>query len=143
MAYYRSQIDNPLNSSLDGLESALKQVSDLIKNGKATILLAGDFNCPGIDWGTLCPGSKVVGISEKLIKISIEYGLTQHQKDPTKLDALLDLFFTNNESLVSSIKTTPGISIANEHEAIVVDLSLRAELCKTAPHKVYLWSKVN
>ena len=143
MAYYRSQIDNSANTSLDSLESAIKQVVELVGNSKSTIILAGDFNCPGIDWDNLVPGNRVVGVSEKLIQITTEHGLSQQQRDPTKLDALLDLVFTNNESLIHSTSTIPGISTANEHESIVVDLDLKAEVNKSIPHTVYQWSQVN
>ena len=137
MAYYRSQIDNSANTSLDSLESAIKQVVELVGNSKSTIILAGDFNCPGIDWDNLVPGNRVVGVSEKLIQITTEHGLSQQQRDPTKLDALLDLVFANNESLIHSTSTIPGISTANEHESIVVDLDLKAEVNKSIPHTVY------
>lgn len=120
------------------MEKAIKQVSDLVGDSKATVVLAGDFNCPGIDWENRSPGSKVVGISEKLIKITSEHGLEQQQKDPTKLDAILDLFFTNNESLISSIKTVPGVSTADEHEAIVTDLDLRAEITKSVGFSIQI-----
>ena len=144
-AYYRSQIDNPTNTSLDGLDKALEQVFDLVGNGKATVVLAGDLNCPDIDWDSLSvkPGCKIVGVSEKLIEGSSKHGLTQVQKESTTLSSLLDLFFTNNVSLLSSIETIPGISTANEHAALVTDLNLIAEIAKTVPHRVHQWSKVN
>ena len=65
------------------------------------------------------------------------------QKETTRLNSLLDLFFTNNESLISLMETAPGISTVNEHVAIVTDLNLKAELSKSAPHKINQWSKVN
>ena len=73
--------------------------------------------------------------------------MSQLQRKPTKLDSLLDLFLTNNPSLVLSIDNIPGISTADEHEAIVVeaivvDAKLRAQFTKSAPHKIYQWKKV-
>ena len=53
VAYYRSQIENPTNTSLDGLDQALVQVLDLVGNGKATVVLAVDLNCPDSDWDRL------------------------------------------------------------------------------------------
>ena len=143
-AYYRSQIDNTANTSLDGLSSALSQVTELVGNSKATVILTGDFNCPDISWDSLSTktGGKVIGVSEKLINVSTQYGLQQLQRGSTKLDSVLDLFFTSNVTLMSSIDTIPGISTDTEHEAIVVDLNLKAEITKSDPHRVYLWNKV-
>ena len=145
MAYYRSQIDNPRNTSLDSLEIAITEVMRLIGNSKATLILTGDFNCPGIDWlaDPPTPGDKHVSICEKLIKITSENGLKQVQLEPTMGDAVLDLVFTNNESLIHSVTSIPGVSTANEHAAIVTDLNLRAERTKAAPHKVHLWKSVD
>ena len=145
MAYYRSQIDNPRNTSLDSLEIAITEVMRLIGNSKATLILTGDFNCPGINWlsDPPTPGDKHVSICEKLIKITSDNGLKQVQVEPTMGDAVLDLVFTNNESLIDSITCSPGVSTANEHAAIVTDLNLRAERTKSAPHKVHLWKSVD
>ena len=144
-AYYRSQVDNSPNTSLDGLDSALEQVYDLVGNSKSTVVLAGDFNCPDIDWDSLSTraGCKLVSVSDKLIRISSKFGLSQLQKDPTRLTSLLDLFFTNNDSLLSAIETVPGISTADEHVAIVTDLNLKADICKSVPHRVHQWKNVD
>ena len=145
MTYYRSQTDNPHNTSLDSLEKAITEVIGLIGDSKGTLILTGDFNCPGIDW-LACPptpGTVNVSICEKLIQITNDNGLKQVQAEPTMGDAVLDLVFTNNESLIDSIAVIPGVSTANEHAAVVTDLKLRAERTKSAPHKVHLWKSVN
>ena len=94
-AYYRSQIDNPSNTSLDSLDKALEQVFEVVGNSKSTVILAGDFNCPDIDWdsSSVKTGCKLVSVSEKLIRISSKYGLSQMQEESTRLTSLLDLFF--------------------------------------------------
>ena len=144
-AYYRSQVDNSPSTSLDGLDSALEQVYELVGNSKFTVVLAGDFNCPDIDWDSLSTraGCKLVSVSDKLIRISFKFGLSQLQKDPTRLTSLLDLFFTNNDSLLSAIDTVPGISTADEHVAILTDLNLKADICKLVPHRVHQWKNVD
>ena len=143
-AYYRSEIDNTANISLDGFSFDLSQVTNLVDISKATVLLTGDFDCPDICWDSLSTktGGKVIGVSEKLINVSTQHVLQQIQRESTKLDSLLDLFFTSNVSLMSSIDTIPGISTDTEHEAFVVDLNLKAEITKSIPHRVYLWNKV-
>ena len=141
-AYYRSQTDNTTNESLDGLDAALQQVSSTIGNSKATVVLAGDFNCKDICWDTHStqPGNPIPRVCEKLLKISSDNGLVQLQREPTRQNSLLDLF-TSNESLVSSIHTIPGISTVDEHEAIVVDMTIRAQRTKESPRKIYQWGK--
>ena len=143
-ADYRSQIYNTANTSLDGLSSDLSQVTDIVGNSKATVILTGDFNSPDICWDSLSTktGGKVIGVSEKLINVSTQHGLQQLQRENKKLDSILDLFFTSNVSLMSSIDTIPGISTDTEHEAIVVDLNLEAKITKSAPQRVSLWNTV-
>ena len=67
--------------------------------------------------------------------------LIQIQREATRQDSLLDSFFTNNQSLVSSLNNIPGVSTANEHDAIIADISLRAQFNKSAPRKIFQWSK--
>ena len=67
--------------------------------------------------------------------------LSQIQREPTRQDSLLDLFFTNNVSLVSSIKNVIGVSTADEHDALVTNLKLKAQISNSAPRKIHQWSK--
>ena len=76
--------------------------------------------------------------SEKLINVSTQQGLQQLERETTKHDSSLDLFFTSNMPLMPSIDTVPGISTYTAHEAIVVDLNLKAEIAKSVLHRVYL-----
>ena len=119
---------------MDGLEAALQQVSTLVGNSKATVILAGNFNCKDICWDThsSLPENPIPSLSEKLLGLSDENGLAQLQCEPTRQDSLLDLFITSNKSLVSSIDTILGISTASEHDVIVVDTSLGAQRTKTS-----------
>ena len=112
-AYYRSQIDNLSNESLDGRESALHQVSILVSNSKTTVIFSRKYTC----WDTLrsLPNNPFPSVSGKLIRISAENGLIQLKRQPTRQNSLLDLFFTSNGSLVSSIDIIPGISTEGDH----------------------------
>ena len=142
LCYYRSQTDNVPNTSLDNLRSALEQVDRKVGNSKATVIVGGDFNCPKVDWDNLSiqPGNLIPKVCEKLIDVSTEFGLTQVQMEDTMGDSNLDLLFTNNPGLVTSTTVIPGVSTANEHNAVVADLKLRAQLAKKAPHKIHKWS---
>ena len=62
------------------------------------------------------------------------------QRETTKLDSILDLFFTNSPGLVTSIGNTPGVSTASEHKAIIADIKMRAQFSKKSPHRIFKWS---
>ena len=65
-----------------------------------------------------------------LISVSTQYGLQQLQRESTKLGSLLNLFFTNDIPLMSSIDTIPGVSTDTEHEALVAVLNHKVEITK-------------
>ena len=145
ICYYRSQTDNVPNSSLDGLQSALEQIDRKVGSSKATVVVGGDFNCPKVNWDglTIQSGCPIPKVCEKLIDVSSEFGLTQVQLEDTMGDSNLDLIFTNNPGLVTSCTVIPGVSTANEHNAVVADLKLRAQLAKKAPHKIHKWANAD
>ena len=78
---------------LKNLDSSLKKLSEHSKSKH--ILLAGDFNCPDIDWDTLTVRSNAPDheIQQTLIDISIEHGLKQVHDQPTRQENILDLVF--------------------------------------------------
>jgi hypothetical protein len=53
-----------------------------------------------------------------------------HYTDPT--EAILDLFLTNNGTLVNKVEVIPGIS---DHETVYIESSLRLKI-KKPPRKV-------
>ena len=42
---------------------------------------------------------------------------------------------------MSNLCNIPGISTVNEHDTLVADLKLRAEIQKSAPHRVFQWGR--
>ena len=145
LCYYRSQTDNVPNTSLDSLRAALEQIDKQSGKSKATVIVAGDFNCPKVDWEniTVLQGNAIPGVCNKLFDVMAESGQTQIQKEDTRGDSNLDLFFTNNPGLVTSTTIIPGVSTANEHSAVVIDLKLRADLSKKVPHTIHKWTDAN
>ena len=145
LCYYRSQTDNKPNVSLDSLKSALEQIDEMSGRSKATVIVAGDFNCPKVDWDnmTVLQGNPIPGVCSKLFDVMAESSQTQMVQEDTMGDSTLDLFWTNNPGLVTSTTIVPGVSTANEHSAVVVDLKLRAQVTKKAPHKIHKWSSAN
>ena len=66
--------------------------------------------------------------------------LTQMVSDPTRENNILDLFLTNNPTLVDSVSVMPGIS---DHESVFAVIKLRPTIQKIKPRTVHIYSKAN
>ena len=64
--------------------------------------------------------------------------------EPTRITEtqanILDLFFTNNETLVNQVRIIPRIS---DHESVIIESSLRPMKNKILPYKVWQYRKAN
>ena len=64
--------------------------------------------------------------------------------EPTRItedtENILDLFFSNNPSLVNRVEVIPGIS---DHETVYVESSLRPAKAQTPPRKVHIYKKAD
>ena len=105
------------------------------------INIAGDFNCPNIDWesNAITSNSYEPEAHEELLNIMQHHPLVQMQKQPTRNGSNLDLFLTNNESLVKSTSIIPGIS---DHDIVIIDSIIRPKIAKAAKRKIYKWYSV-
>ena len=136
-SYYRPKADD--RDSLDLLFSSL----DRICNSKnCHIWLAGDFNFPGINWTSKtlkhnCPSSD---LHELFVKSLDDYGLTQMVDKPTRLSNTLDLFMTNNPTLISEIKVIPGLA---DHDAVTIEGDISPIVNKQKPRKIHLYKKAD
>ena len=77
---------------------------------------------------------------EELLNIMQNHPLVQMQKQPTRNESNLDLFLTNNESLVKSTSIIPAIS---DHEIVIIDSIIRPKIAKAAKRKIYKWYSVD
>ena len=104
------------------------------------IILAGDFNCPDINWNTNTVPTRASDrqVQEELVDLSIESQLTQIHDQPTRLNNMIDLIFVSNPSLVKFSVSIPGCS---DHDAVVSDLDTHPRRVKEKPMKSYLFSK--
>merc|ERR1712112_319459 len=68
------------------------------------------------------------------------FGLTQTVSEPTRGNNILDLFFTNTNSLTDKSEVVSGIS---DHEAVIVTNSLQLRHQKQPRRKVFLWNRAN
>ena len=122
------------------LDESLKQATNQ-KKGKH-IILAGDFNCPDINWEKMSvnKGAADREVQTALLYVTMEHGLPQVHDQPTRDNNLLDLVFTNNPSIVKTSKSIPGIS---DHAMVVTDIDIIPQHIKQKPRKIYIFSKAN
>ena len=128
---------------LNNLDTSLKKIRSIAgKNPNATILVAGDFNARGIDWENLTskPGSTQKAVENRLLEILTDHELHQHQREPTRLNEILDLFCSNKPGLIKSTSTIPGIS---DHDIPVIDSLLFARPNTQTPRKIHKFSKAD
>ena len=128
---------------LDELEKSLNHISEKCRNNpSATIFLGGDFNAREIDWqiGSTAPGAKQGKICERVLEILGLNLLEQQVREWTREKSILDLFCTNKPGLVKSCYSIPGIS---DHEVVLADCDVRAQITKKVPRKIFQWSRAN
>ena len=135
-AYYRPPSDRRPDS--------VEQLGTIIDSfeRESPIILGGDFNARDIDWdtNTVAPGSDRKKLCEELIEVLDTHHLEKLQREPTRGEAVLDLYCTNRPGLVKCTTTAPGIS---DHHIIVVDSSIKLQSAKKPRRRVHQWSKAN
>ena len=137
-SYYR-----PPNSNLDALNNLKSSIANVSEHSKdKPIILAGDFNLPHIDWenNTVKTGSNQVNHHQELIVIIEDSEMEQLQLKPSRENNILDLFLTNQPSLVKSCNTIPGIS---DHNMIIVDTDLKPRYNKPKRREINIFKKAN
>ena len=77
-------------NEINRLDDSLRQITQC-KSGKH-IILAGDFNCPDMDWEKMTTKKGAAGreVQQALLDLSIEHGLTQVHSQPTRDMNMLD-----------------------------------------------------
>ena len=122
------------------LDDSIRKLTNTPK--EKYIIVAGDFNCPDINWDnmSLNKGAADSEVQQALIDLSIEHRLTQVHSQPTRDSNILDLVFTNNPSLVKSSTSIPGIS---DHAMVVTDINIVPQYNRQQPRKIQLFSKAN
>ena len=62
------------------------------------------------------------------------------QRESTREKNVLDLFFTNKPGLVKSVHAIPGLS---DHDIVMADCSIKAQINKQPPRYIHMWSKAD
>ena len=111
------------------------------------VLLAGDFNSSGMQWNDdpldpnirdTCPNT----IKDRFSTITSCFGHIRHQTTITRPDSssCLDMVFTNHQSLITNVHTSPGMS---DHLAVKYDMALKFSQSSTPTRKIYDHRKAN
>ena len=129
----------------DYMNELRESINKLKRKNNEHIWLAGDFILPDIDWDLLNTksGGVAPGLSKQLIGITNDFGLEQvvGLREPTRINNILDLFFTSNPTLVERSSVVPGIS---DHDGIpIVIISCKPRIIKQIPRKLYIYHKAD
>ena len=138
-AFYRP----PSEKRVQYMEELRKSLAKIKNSHIGNVWLGGDFNLGDIEWESLTinPGSDPRSICQYMIDVACDYNLDQVVKHPTRQNRILDLFFTNNSTLVDNSIVIPGMS---DHDGIAnITVNLKPKLCAQKPHKVFLYHKAN
>ena len=125
---YMHSFYRPPNTSMDPIIKLkhLLLISDIFTHNSESprIILAGDFNLPGIHWeeglGHINP-SPVYGheLNLLLVETMNDYGFEQLVNVVTRGNHILDLVLPTHPDMISQVEVVPGIS---DHEAITFQL---------------------
>jgi hypothetical protein len=86
------------------------------------------------------PGAKNRQVQEQLLDISLDHHLDQVNPHPTRGANILDLFFTNNSTLINRVEVIPGVS---DHDIVFIDTKVVPCRIKKSPHKIRQYGKAN
>ena len=99
------------------------------------------MNFPYINWEnhTLKLNHKYANLHNSFMDMLDKHHMCQTIMEPTRGENTLDLFLTNNESLVNNCQVTPGIS---DHSAVLVESRVRTNIGKQKPRLIPMWNKM-
>lgn len=125
----------------------LFQLSNMLLSLQTSyVVLGGDFNLPDVEWQSSKPILRNTSLLYSAFYEMINaHSLSQLVETPTRISAssatLLDLFFCNDPSLVSSVLTIPGIS---DHDIVIANVTCTVKNHRpTEPRKVFSYDKGN
>ena len=137
-SFYRPKATD--SECLEALQSSLLKMGSIMS--KNSVILAGDFNAPDINWPNLESPTYLTSPSERLLEMVAEHDLKQLVKSPTRRQGdahnILDLVFTNNAGIMSGIEVVPGIS---DHDIVLFFVKTSCRKKKNVKRKVYIKKK--
>ena len=87
------------------------------------------MNLPGFDWKHNClfPTCRFPELTRKFADCLDDHGWVQLITNPTRGKNVVDLFITNNDSLIVKTQVIPGIS---DHDAVFFEGNIKATFTK-------------
>ncbi len=164
---YIGSFYRPPNSNVEYLQSLDESLSRI--DPSKNIWLAGDFNLPDIDWTAQAPTDNPThvrdailpqtdrrSLHENFLDIINTHSLAQTVLEPTRTQVsvarnnpnirhgvtsnILDLFLTNNSSLITRTRVVPGLS---DHEMVLIDANMKPTTQKQQPRNIYLYNRAD
>ena len=116
----------------------------MVSKTKGNVWVLGDFNYPKFSWDAdHVPTTKqecgFPSLSDDFMTLISDFSFTQMVTEPTRLDNVLDIFLTSNNTLVQKVEN-PGIA---DHDVIVADVNIKRTLGRQEPRSVPLYRKAN
>ena len=117
-------------------------VTNLTNHTQSHTWLTGDLNLPDIMWenGSVNDGSQYRKHHQHFLDFLISASLSQMVQTPTRGENTLDLFATNNYTLVTRCHTIPGMS---DHDCVLVESGLRSKKFRVRRGTFLVWKKAN
>ena len=117
-----SSFYHPHTHMQDSIKNFLESARRATTHQNATIIIGGDFNLPAWDWKTgLLKPTSLPNIHREFKDGIDGIGLVQMVQEETRGPNILDLYLTNQPSLVARVETTPGLS---DHSAVYMEMQL-------------------
>lgn len=118
---YRSTNDN-----LFGCDSHTRLRELLIEMCTKHVILMGDFNYSGIEWTDNWQGGESTGESQKFLECLTDCFYTQHVRQATRGDQVLDLILSTDEEVISSVEVIDHLE-NSDHNMITYQMDIGAE----------------
>ena len=137
-SFYRTtdREETPLDNLYDDLAT-------LSQRSLPNVILLGDFNLPHIDWSNSSVGPNPEyghDLNQKFLDLSLDFSLSQHVKDPTRENNILDLVLTTFDNNIKEVVVQSGMS---DHNMVSVELNISAKFSRKKPRIVYMFKRAN
>ena len=117
----------PPENNNQNFTQVLSNIDDCIKSLESypSIIFTGDMNLPNLTFlnGEAINISSTGSSQGALINFANEHFLTQLVEEPTRLNNILDLLYTNNEDIFSDIEVQEN-NLLSDHRLIVANLTI-------------------
>ncbi|MCG8048052.1 MAG: hypothetical protein JAY75_12610 [Candidatus Thiodiazotropha taylori] len=137
-AYYRPHESD--SASQEQLRYSLEKVNE----ASGHIWLLGDFNLPKFSWEGNLPSLKqdcsYPSLYDDFADILADFNLTQMVTEPTRYENILDLFLTNNPTLVSKVEIMSGLS---DHDIVYSEVNIKPQIVVQRPRVMPVYRKAD